>query len=121
MQIGSFIQSTSVAKMNTSIVNILPQLKKIKRLSKSKQRKFIKSCHKDLLCCFANCARQLLKGRVKVRHDHLKKLSKHKRAVRLLALRKTSFKKRRQLLQTGGFLHLILPSVVSFLSSLISK
>jgi hypothetical protein len=104
-----------------SIAEILPIVRQVKRLSKDKQRKFVSTCDKNFLCCVSNCARLLLKRRVPIKSSQLRKLARHKHIVRKLALKKTSLKNRRKLIQTGGFLGLILPSVVSFLTSLISK
>jgi hypothetical protein len=49
----------------------------------------------------------------------MKKLRQKKQLLRNLASSKTSVKKKRQLIQTGGFLGGILPIVISGLSSLL--
>jgi len=107
--------------MSTRVVKILPVLKKVKRLSTTKQRKFIASCNREFLSCICNCAKHLIKGRAKMKPVHLKKLARHKKSFRKLVLKKTSLKAKRKILQTGGFLGLLLPPVLGFLSSLISR
>ena len=49
----------------------------------------------------------------------LKSLSRHKRSLRKLALKKTAISKRKQILQKGGFLGLLIEPLVSSLSSMI--
>ena len=105
-----FIHST----MSTPLNKIVPELGRVKRLTRLKQRKFISTCGKDVLHCFYVYARALIKGRHKVRPTQLKKLRRYKKLVRNLAKKKVSLKAKRRILQTGGFLNLILPPVLSF-------
>ena len=85
--------------MSTRVVKILPQLKQVKRLSPAKQRTFIKTCNREFMSCICNCARQLIKGRAKMKPSHLKKLARHKKSLRKLILKKTSLKSKRKILQ----------------------
>ena len=112
-----FIHST----MSTPLNKIVSELGRVKRLTRLKQRKFISTCGKDFLHCFTVCARGLIKGRHKVRPTQLKKLRRYKKLVRNLMKKKVSLKAKRRILQTGGFLNLILPPVLSFLTSFLNK
>ena len=107
--------------MSARIVQMLPELKRVRRLTRAKQRKFIQTCDRDFMNCVCNCARQIIKGRAKIKSDHFKKLSRHKKSLRKLILKKTSLKSKRKILQSGGFLGLLLPPILGFLSSLISQ
>ena len=87
----------------------------------SPQRISIIQGGKDFLHCFSVCARGLIKGRQKLRPTQLKKLRRYKKLVRNLAKKKVSLKAKRRILQTGGFFNLILPPVLSFLTSFLKK
>jgi hypothetical protein len=50
---------------------------------------------------------------------HLKTLARHKQTLRKLALKKTSLVSRRKILQKGGFIQLLLPTLISGLGSLL--
>jgi len=56
-----------------------------------------------------------------MKQAHLKKLARHKKTFRKLILKKTSLKAKRKILQSGGFLGLLIPPVLGLLSSLIPK
>src|SRR5664279_2187113 len=89
--------------MSARIVNMLPKLKRVKRLTRAKQRKFIQTCDRDFMNCVCNCARQIIKGCAKIKSDHFKKLSRHKKSLRKLILKKTSLKSKRKYFNRAVF------------------
>lgn len=100
------------------VQQLLPQLKQLKRLSRKNKKKFIANCDKDFVHCICECVKNLLKGRLPLKNNHLKALARHKQSLRQLALKKTSLVKRKQILQRGGFLSLLLEPLVSSIISL---
>ncbi len=84
------------------------------------RKKFIATCNKDFIHCICECVKNLLKGHLPLKKCHLKSLAHHKQTLRKLALKKTTLRKRKQILQKGGFLGLLLEPLVAGLGSLVS-
>ena len=101
----------------------LPVLKKLVRChQKPQQRTILKEGGKELLLCLSECALNITKGNVPLTNRQLKRLKKNKKHIRELSKKKTSLKKRAQIVQKGGFLPLLLaPIVGSVLGKLIGK
>jgi hypothetical protein len=83
------------------------------------RRKYLKTCCAPFVDGMCECIRNLLKGRVPLKEKHLKTLRRYKKFLREAASKKTPRKLRRRLLQTGGFLSAILPTLISGLSALL--
>jgi hypothetical protein len=62
------------------------------------------------------CTRSVINGKAKLTPDEKKKLRRRKQLMGSLARKNTSLKTKRKILQTGGFLGLILPSVVRLIA-----
>lgn len=93
------------------LLKICPQ-----KLRKDLLRKVPSSCIKAICECVLN----LLRGNIPISEHQKSCLKKHKHTLRQLADRKSSlYTKRKLLVQKGGFLQLLLPSIVSVVSSLI--
>ena len=90
-------------------------------MTPSKQNQFIDSCHIDYIKCIGTCTRSVIDGKAKLTPDELKKLRRRKQLVRSLARKNTSLKTKRKILQTGDFLGVILPSVVSLMASFLKN
>jgi hypothetical protein len=97
----------------------LPTLKRISRLGEKAKKKIIKDCDRKLIECFCECSKNILKGNVPLKGGQLKRLRREKNNLRALALKKTSLKRKRKILQKGGFIGAILPPVLTVLSSLL--
>ena len=107
--------------MSTLVSKIVPVLKRVRRLTPAKQKKIIGTCHNDILKCIGICVKHIINGKARLTSAQLKKLRRRKQLVRSLARKNTSLKSKRKILQTGGFLGLILPSVVSLMTTLLGK
>jgi len=105
--------------MSERMRKYLPTLKRINRLGEGAKKKLIKNCDKKLIDCFAECSKNVLKGHIPLKSTQLRKLRREKKNLRALALKKTSLKKKRTILQRGGFLGALLPPVLTVLSSLL--
>lgn len=105
--------------MSERMRQYLPTLRRIHRLGEGAKKKLIKDCDKKLIDCFCECSKNILKGNVPLKRNQLKRLRREKKNLRTLALKKTSLKKKRKILQKGGFIGAILPPVLTVLSSLL--
>jgi len=86
----------------------------------------LKDCSKypsagdDLIKCICDCTLNVLKGNVRVPPKQKSKLKRHKKALRDLAKKKVSLKRKRQIIQKGGFLAPLLSAVVPAIASLLT-
>jgi len=97
----------------------LPILMRINRLGEKAKKQFIKKCDKEFIDCVSECANNILRGHVPLTSRQLRRLRRNKNNVRALALKKTPVKKKKKILQKGGFLGAILPPVLGVLVSLL--
>lgn len=87
------------------------------RVRKDLIKKFPQSC----IHCISECCLNTLKGNVPLSSTQKKQLSRHKHTIRLLADKQIPIsKKRKVLVQKGGFLNILIPAALSVLTSLIS-
>jgi len=112
--------------MPTRLERHAPLLKALHKASPKAKKSMLKSyCHdSDFVKCLCDCAINILKGNVSVSPPHLKVLHRGKRILRELALKKTSLKKKKNLIQSGGFLPLLaalIPSAISLITGLINR
>ena len=73
----------------------------------------LKGFDKELLKCITDCAVNILNGNVPLKASEKRALGKHKSKLRRLADKKTSLKKKHQIVQKGGFLPLLLAPLLS--------
>ena len=107
--------------MSDRIVRMLPKLKRLKRMSKNEQKCFIETCNKDIICGLCEIGKNLLKGKVPLKVNHLKELKRRKKLIRELVLKNTAVSKKKKILQKGGFIGALLTPVLSFLGGLLAK
>lgn len=88
------------------------------KASKSIQKSIITSAPKDFIDTICECAHNLLKGNVSMTQDQYKKLKHYRTQLRELNRKQTSLKRKRSLLQKGGFLGSILARVAPILANL---
>jgi hypothetical protein len=94
-------------------------LKLLHRSSPTVRRKLLtKCCNQDFVQCVCECIKNILQGVVPLSAAQKAILRRKKRTLRLLVLKKTSGRKRKQLIQSGGFLGAILGPIVSILGKL---
>ena len=99
--------------MSARVKKFLPEMKRVSRLHVKDKQKFVKSCSKDFILCVCECIKNVLKERLPLKPRHLRVLRKHRGRLRKLALKKTSLSTRRKILQRGGFLGILLPSLLN--------
>lgn len=107
--------------MSACVKHILTELKRLNRMSRVDRKRYIKVCRNSIVHCICECVKNLLKGHLPLKPRHLKILARHKQTLRKLALKKTSLKKRKQILQKGGFLPVLLKPLLLGLGALASN
>jgi len=112
--------TTSFLNMAKRVQQLLPELKRLQRMSPKERKQYIKLCGKKFIFEMCECVKNLLKGNVPLKSAQLTCLKRHKQSLRTLSLKKTSLHTRKKLLQKGGFLGFLIPSLISGLVSLIS-
>lgn len=63
----------------------------------------------------------LLRGNIKLTDEELDKLKKKKKILRQLSKKNQSSKKRKILIQKGGFLQFLIPALISGLATIVSS
>ena len=104
----------------------LPLLKRINKLGKREKNQYAKRCNKEFLDCMSECAKNILRGNVLLSAKQKAALRCNRQNLRRLSIKKTLLKKKRQIIQKGGFLAGILSPVLAtlgggVLSNLLSK
>lgn len=89
--------------------NILQTLNKC---HPSVRKLIINNADKDLTNCLGECAHNILKGNVNLSQSEKTRLKKYKTHLRKVANKKSSIKNRKKILQTGGFLPLLLGPII---------
>ena len=93
--------------------------KHLYHLNHERRNKWIKwHLDKDLILCLCDCTKNLLIENIPISQKKKQELSKIRKELRLLANKKVSIKKKRKIIQQGGFLASLLGPIVSVLSSL---
>ena len=104
--------------MSKRVKKFLLVLKRITKLGNKAKRDCIRKCKKDFLDCISECAKNILKGNVPLTDRQKTGLHRRRNDLRALSMKKTSLRKKRRILQHGGFLTAPLPPVLGILSSL---
>ena len=110
----SDITMTTRLKKHAELLNLLAK-------AKPKLRKaIIGAADHDLIMCLCECAQNLLNGNVPMCSRHLKRLQRYRSDVRQLVKKRTAQRKKKKILQKGGFLSALLaPIAVEVLSKLV--
>lgn len=101
--------------------NYLPVLKRIRKLGEKAKQQYVRKCDKEFLDCASECAKNIIKGNVPLTNSQKATLRRKRDDLRALSVKKTSLRKKRRILQKGGFLTALLPPILSVLGSLFMK
>jgi len=107
--------------MSRRVRKYLPVLKRIAKLGDKAKRDCVRKCDKEFLDCISECAKNVVKGNVPLTNRQKTRLRRSRNELRALSVKKTSLRKKRRILQKGGFLTALLPPVLGILSSLFLK
>lgn len=80
----------------------------------------IKNANKEQIYTLCEIILNILNGNLKLSEDQLQKLSKIKAKLRNI-IKRSSLKKKKYLIQKGGFLQILIPSIISGLATIISS
>ena len=107
--------------MSKRVKRNLPLLKVLCGAKPGLIKAVLKGASPDLISALSECSLNVLKGNVRLTPTQKKRLTKYKTNLRLLAKRGTAQKRRRQILQKGGFLPLLLKPIVGALGGLLGS
>ena len=106
--------------MSLRIKKFADTLKKLHKCNDKEKKRWLKlHLDKDFVNCACECAHNILKGKVPLTKNQRNSLKKRKNKLRQLVKRKTSIKKKKQIIQSGGFLGALIGPIVSVLGSLL--
>ncbi len=105
--------------MSSKVRKNLPLFKVLMNAKPCVVRGVIKEADKDIVDSLSECCLNVLSGRVQLSSDQKKKLNRHKGVLRALARRGVSLRKRKVLLQKGGFLGALLKPIIGVLGNLL--
>lgn len=121
----SFIMSNRESEphthdMSDRLEKYAPCLRRLYRASTKDQKKYFGKMFRNVefMKCLCECAKNIIKGNVKMTVNQREKVRRRKQSFRKLALKKTSLKEKRRIVQTGGFLGALLGPIISVLGSL---
>lgn len=98
-----------------------PLLEYMKGLKAKEQKKIIKGASRDLLMTFSELSLNLIKKNIHLSAEEINKLRPFQSQIQELTKRRHSLKKRRQIIQRGGFLSALLGAVLpALLTSIIT-
>lgn len=107
--------------MSKRIKRNLPILKALLTLKPKEIRGFLCHASEDLILTLCEISLNVLKGHIPLTSGQYSKLSKQKKFIKLFANHKTGVKhKRKVMIQSGGFLPLLLSTVLPFVTSMLS-
>src|SRR5258708_425861 len=106
--------------MSKILEKYAPCLRQLYKASSPAQKKMMKKLHKnpEFVKCLCECAKNIIKGNVQLTANQRERVRRRKQSFRKLALKKTSLKERRRIVQSGGFLGALLGPIVSVLRNL---
>lgn len=84
------------------------------------QKLLIKSASKDQIYSICEIILNILNGNIKVDEKNFKKLKTKRKLLRQI-IKRGPVKEKKYLIQKGGFLQLLLPSIITGLATLISS
>ena len=79
----------------------------------------VKNASPHLIQTLCECCHNVLKGNVPLTPAQKRRLRRHKTSIRELTKKKLSLKKRKQILQQGGFIGALLGPVISVLKGVL--
>jgi hypothetical protein len=102
-------------KKNISYIDVLSKAKKKQRDA------IIKTADNELIQCLCECALNILNGNVPLKNSDFQRLSKYKQQLRNLSDPDIHFNQKRDVLQRGGFLPLLLTPILTLAGQLLAN
>jgi hypothetical protein len=102
------------------IENNLEILKTLSSCKKCLRTTIVQKGSKELVAAICECVDNLLNNNVPISDSDREKLHKYKGALRKLVKKSSLVKKKKILIQNGGFLQFLIPAAISALGGIIS-
>ena len=96
-----------------------PTLHLLQKVPPSLKRSIIEKSSAELIRCLCDCSYNILKGNVKIAPSNKRKLSKYKIKLRQLSNKQISLMKKQKIVQTGGFLSVLLSALALVLGGVL--
>ena len=93
----------------------LPMLKLLCGAKPAVIKAVLKGASPDLIDALSECSLNILKGHVRLTSAQKKRLKRYRQSLRALSKKKTSAKRRKQILQKGGFVGALLKPALGIL------
>ena len=103
-----------------SVQKHLPTIALLSQCSPCVIKRFLKQPDPHLLKAISECSKNILAGNINLTEEEFNKLKKYRSHLRHLTNKKTSLKKKRELIQKGGFLQALIAPLIGLLGSVIS-
>ena len=98
-----------------------PTLQLLQNASTPSRKRIIDKASPELIRCLCDCAHNILQGNVTLSRHYKQKLRQHKTKLRKLANRKVALKTKKQLVQSGGFLPLLLSALAPVITGVVGS
>ena len=89
--------------------------------SKSIRKSMISNASKDFISSLVDAVKKILKGNVTLSRIQLRQLQPYERMLERFTASKTGLRSRKTLLQQGGFLGALLPTIIGVLPDIINS
>lgn len=110
-------KSTDSVLKRSDFLNLVAKSK-----NKKRRDKLIDLADRSEIDAISECIVNALAGNIPVKKNHISKMKRHKKKLRLISRKKYPVRERKELIkQTGGILTGILPLALSTLGSLVSS
>lgn len=112
-------------KRNVGIKYLENQMKILKPIidaPRNHKIKLIKTANKKTITAICEAVSNILAGNIPINNEIKSKLKKYRKSLHSLCEKNHSIKKRKEILgQKGGYLGLVLPAIITGISSIISS
>ena len=98
-----------------------PTLQLLQNASTPLQKRIQDKASPELIHCLCDCTHNILQGNVTLSRHYKQKLRQHKTKLRKLADCKVALKTKKQLIQTSGFLLLLLSALAPVITGVIGS
>ena len=88
---------------------------------KQKCNRLIDEGGMELVHCICDCVHNVLQGNISLEYEGKERLKRHKECLRKLVNKKTSYRERKHLIQQGGFLGSLIPTLVGLVGKLFTR
>ena len=107
--------------MTDKLLKVLPMLHYINHCTKREQKHLISQAPASLVKILTNLCFNFNKGNLTKDPLVVNKFKPYRKLIATLCKKKPSIKKRRAILQTGGFLNVLLSTLIPLLSTVLSE